>query len=193
MSGHFSRLERWQQLLVGLVTAGAMVLAALIPVLLTRGAGSPTPITPNAAQSTGPVSPVTASPMLPAPHATAGQPTVLYTAKHDLAATFGADLDNPAWAVAPPSGPSIDLYLEPDGTLRPYNGQIGLMRAQGGNDYQACKDFTAFTASAIPVTSLGTRICVRTSEGRVGMLLVRGASGLDAQVVSFAVTVWENP
>ena len=91
------------------------------------------------------------------------------------------------------STPGTDLYLEPGGTLRPYNGQIGLLLAQGGNDYQACKDFTAFTA-AITVTSPGTRICVRTSEGRVGLLLVRGASGMDyAQVVSFEVTVWEYP
>jgi len=47
----------------------------------------------------------------------------------------------------------------------------------------------------MPVSGLGvgTRLCVRTSEQRIGLLTVRGISGQDPnQVISFDVTVWNK-
>jgi hypothetical protein len=113
----------------------------------------------------------------------------------DLAATYAADLDNPSWAIEPvgrqPQG--ADIYFDASGELSRYNGEWGILRSRGGNVYQQCAGFTAFAPSLVPVSGLGvgTRLCVKTSEDRVGVLTIRGVSGHEfSAVISFDVTVW---
>lgn len=163
MSGRFSRLERWQQLIAGLAGAIATVLAVLLPILLTRSSGSsPTPSTPSTASSAGAGTPATLSPTT-SPKPSAGPPAVLYTTKRDLAATYAAHLDNPSWAVASVSSQpaGADIYLDGSGGLTRYNGDWGILTSPGSNGYQECADFTAFEASTVPAASLGvgTRLC----------------------------------
>jgi hypothetical protein len=196
MRGILSGLEKWQQLLASLVVAGATIAAVLIPILLiSRGSGPATQSTPTTDRSASPVTSVAVSPTTIPLQPSAGPPPVLYTATRDLTAGFAADLDNRTWAVAPvtsqPSG--ADIYLDGSGNLSGYDGKWGILRSQSGNGYQECADFTAFAASLVPISGLGagTRLCVRTSESRVGLLIVRGVSGRDfTQMISLDVTVW---
>jgi hypothetical protein len=188
-------IPRWQ-LVVGVVGVIVAIVGILVPILLTRSSGPPTSSTPTTDRSRSPVTPATSNTTTTPLHPSASSPAVLYTGKRDLAATYAADLDNPTWAVAPvtsqPAG--ADIYFDGGGNLSKYNGEWGILRSQGGNGYQECAGFTAFAASLVPVSGLGagTRLCVRTSEGRIGLLIVRGVSGRDfTAVISFDVTIWD--
>jgi hypothetical protein len=196
MSGLFSRFEKWQVLLAGLVTAGATIAAVLMRILLTRSSGPPTPSTPTTDRSASPVAPPTLSTTTTPLQPSASSPAVLYTGRRHLAATYAADLDNPTWAVAPvgsePAGG--DVYFDAGGNLVRSNGEWGVLRSQGDNGYQECAGFTAFAASLVPVSGLGagTRLCVRTRAGRIGLLIVRGVSGRAfTAVISSDVTIWD--
>jgi hypothetical protein len=197
MRERLSHFERWQVIL-GLIAAAAAVatIVGTMSSILIRSSGPPTPSTPSSARSAGPVTPATLNPMTTPLQPSASSPAVLYTGKRDLAATYAADLDNPTWAVAPvsrqPAG--ADIYFDASGNLSRYNGEWGVLRSHGGNGYQECAGFTAFAASLVPVSGLGagTRLCVRTSEGRIGLLIVRGVSGRDfTAIMSFDVTIWD--
>lgn len=196
MTGFWKGLHSWQQLVAALIGAAALVVAAVIPVVLTRSSGDPTPSAPTRPASAGPGNPATLSPTT-APQPSSGPRTVLYTGKRELAATYAADLDNPTWAVAQVSSqpPGGDIYFDASGNLSRYNGEWGILRSQGGDGYQRCADFTAFAPSLVPVSGLGvgTRMCVRTSEGRIGLLVVRGITGREFnEVISFDVTIWDT-
>jgi len=169
----------------GLATV-AQLAVAIAPLPLANRGGQGNPQTPHGTidSPSGPLQP------------SASSPAVLYTGNRDLAATYAADLDNPTWAVAPVSSQpaGADIYFDAGGNLSRYSGEWGVLRSQGGNGYQECAGFTAFAASLVPVSGLGagTRLCVRTSEGRIGLLIVRGVSGRDfTAIMSFDVTIWD--
>jgi hypothetical protein len=175
------------------IAAFATVVAALIA---TRGSGNSQVAAPEPGQSSG-----TATSPLNTPSsrsASDSSPPVLYRGTRDLSATFAADLDNPTWAVAPVGGEPAggDIYFDGSGNLSRYNGEWGIVRGSPvDNGYQLCAGFTAFQASLVPVSGLGvgTRLCVRTSEARVGLLIVRGISGQAfSAVMSFDVTLWDS-
>jgi hypothetical protein len=196
VTGFWRGLHRWQQLVSALIGAAALVVVAVIPVVLTRSSDGPPPSVPTTPASAGPGNPATLSPTT-APQPSSGPRPVLYAGKRDLAATYAADLDNPTWAVAgvssqPPGG---DIYFDAGGNLSRYHGEWGILRSQGGDGYEQCADFTAFAPSLVPVSGfgVGTRLCVRTSEGRVGLLVVRGTTGREfTEVISFDVTIWDT-
>ncbi len=126
-------------------------------------------------------------------------PLVLYSGKRDLSATYAVDLDNPHWPVEPVSSQpaGADIYFDGSGNLSRYGGQWGIVRgSQGGNGYQVCAHFTAFQPSLVPVSGFGsgTRLCVRTSAGRIGLLTVRNITGQDFNaIITFNVTIWNDP
>jgi hypothetical protein len=182
------------------IGAAAVVVAALITAVFHSGHGtSPTPSATTTVAGTA----ASGTPASPTPtrttssQASPASPSVFYTGRRQLSATFAAYLDNPTWAVAPvtsaPSG--ADIYLDGSGNLSRYDGEWGILNSPSGNGYQQCVSFTAFAASPVPVASLGagTRLCVRTSQGRVGLLIVRGISGQGFnEVITFDVTVWNK-
>jgi len=191
--------KKWKIWEVGPAWLGAI--AALIAALTSAGffAGRVTassasaPLTVTVTQPALTVT-VPASAVPQSSSASSSSPSVFYTGTRDLADGYVADLDNPNWAVTRSLAAGIDITLG-NGFLGGYGGDIGILTTPVASDYGACAGFTAFASSGMPVSGLGvgTRLCVRTSEQRIGLLTVRGISGQDPnQVISFDVTVWNK-
>lgn len=91
---------------------------------------------------------------------------------------------------------SIDEHLEQSVGGRDHrwdSGDWGILNTPGASGYAACADFTAFSPVPVSASGLppGTRICVKTTEGRIGLLKVLRISGPSyAPTITFGVTAW---
>jgi hypothetical protein len=122
---------------------------------------------------------------------------VFYTGKRTLSNGYYANLDNPSWAVSTfhSAGATFDLGAYSGGRFEGDSGDWGILSSPGASGYAACASFTAFNTGLVPASDLppGTQLCVRTGEGRIGLLKVLSASGLNNDpMITFRVTVWNT-
>jgi hypothetical protein len=122
---------------------------------------------------------------------------VFYVGKRTLPNGYYANLDNPSWAVSSSAsaGATFDLGAYVTGRFERDSGDWGFLNTPGASGYAACASFTTFNVGLIPASDFppGTRLCVRTSEGRIGLLKVLSISGLDSlPSITFQVTVWNT-
>jgi hypothetical protein len=181
-----------------MATLGAIVLLAT-GILTLRdqifGANEPSPPTsPATPDSDAVAAPSTSA---SAPRSSPTSSSVFYTGQRTLPNGYYLDLDNPNWAVSASSsaGADIDLGTWSGGYLEKVSGDWGILSSPGASGYAACASFTAFRQGAVPVSALppGTRLCVRTDQGRVGFLDVQGISGAkNDPIMRFDVTVWNE-
>jgi hypothetical protein len=180
--------------LKGAIIGGcAVIVAAFIPIAFannlfssgntTPGSATPSPvITSSSPTDTGP---------------NAAPPAVFYTGKRTLANGYYANLDNPGWAVSTSNadGATFDLGAYSGGRLEGDSGDWGILSAPGAAGYAVCASFTAFNDGLVPVSDLppGTRLCVRTDQGRIGLLKVLSISNANSDpTITFHVTVWST-
>src|ERR1039457_6929163 len=166
----------------------AVIVAAFIPIafanhLFSPGNTTPSPtITSSSPTSTG---------------SSTAFPSVFYTGQRTLSNGYYANLDNPSWAVSTSNsaGATFDLGAYSTGRFEADSGDWGVLSTPGASGYAACASFTAFNTSLMPASDLppGTRLCVKTGEGRIGLLKVLSTSNLNNDpMITFQVTVWNN-
>lgn len=180
----------WAVAIIG--GAIASVIAGVVLGIANSQPSHPQP--PTTARSAGSGAPATSSPMTTPSQSSLASPAVFYTGQRSLSSGYYADLDNPGWAVSTSasSGSDIDLGAYAPASLEKVYGDWGILSTPGASGYTACADFTAFSppvaASGLPP---GTRICVKTTERRIGLLKVLRISGpSEAPTITFDVTVW---
>jgi hypothetical protein len=165
--------------------------------LITQSPGTPGRPSGQGATRSASIKPTSPSPSArqPGPTPSTASSSIFYTGQRTLPNGYYANLDNPSWAVSSSdsAGATFDLGAYLSGLLEGDSGDWGILNTPGASGYAACASFTAFNNSLTPVSDLppGTRLCVRTSLGRIGLLKVLTISDLnDDPMITFQVTVW---
>jgi hypothetical protein len=171
----------------------AVIVAAFIPIAFANHLFSPGNTTPSPATPSPTITSFSPTSIRP----NTASPSVLYTTQHTLANGYYANLDNPSWAVSSfnSAGATFDLGAYSSGRFEGDSGDWGILSTPGASGYAACANFTAFNTSLTPASDLppGTRLCVKTGEGRIGLLKVLSVSDLNNDpMITFQVTVWNN-
>ncbi len=168
----------------------AAIVAAFIPIAFANHWCSSPPSPPTPSPTITSFSPSSTSPGTVSP-------SVFYRGKHTLSNGYYANLDNPSWAVSSSdsAGATFDLGAYVTGRFEHDSGDWGFLNTPGASGYAACASFTAFSVGLIPASDFppGTKLCVRTSEGRIGLLKVLNNSDLNSlPSITFQVTVWNT-